>query len=36
MTEETRDTLRYVLIQDPAISGAADYKALCLAAKNEE
>ena len=45
MTAETRDTLlygqlqeglRYVLMQGPAVSGAADYKALCLAAKNEE
>ena len=45
MTTETRDTLlygqlhaglAYVLMQGPAVSGASDYKTLCVAAKNEE
>ena len=45
MSAETRDTLlhgqlqeglRYELMRSPAVSGAQNYKELCLAAKNEE
>ena len=45
MLPETRDALLYSQLQEglrdnlmegPAVSGAADYQALCIAAKNEE
>ena len=45
MSPETRDALlygqlqeglQYRLMEAPAVSGAADYQALCLAAKSEE
>ena len=45
MSSETRDTLlfnqmqeglRYELMETPAVSGATDYKQLCLASRNEE
>ena len=45
MSSETRDTLLYSQLQEglkqeimksPAVSGAANYKELCIAAKNEE
>ena len=45
MSSETRDALLYSQLQEglkqeimklPAVSGAANYKELCVAAKNEE
>ena len=33
---QLQEGLRYKLIESPAVSGAADYKSLCVAARNEE
>lgn len=33
---QLQEDLRYSLMESPAVSGATDYQALCLAAKNEE